>query len=896
MRERPLPTGTITFLFTDIEGSTRLVQELGASAYADLLERHNAILRDAFARHAGIERGTQGDSFLELFIEAPAAVAAAVDAQRALHAATWLDGAEVRVRMGLHSGLGTLGGDDYVGVDIHRAARIAAAAHGGQVLVSDATRSLVEGHLPDGVELLPLGEHELRDVERPEPIFQVLGEGLQAEFPPLKSAGGSHRGNLPPRLTSFIGRDVELDELAGLLDSNRLLTLVGPGGTGKTSLAVELLRREVGRFRDGTWFVPLESVHDPELVPGVLAATFGLVSGSGSETVEDRLSRFLATRSLAVVIDNVEQVLDAAPLLPRLLRAAPDLTIIVTSRTPLRVAGEQEFPVPPLGMPPPGLTIDDARAIDAIRLFEDRAARVRPDYRLTAEDVDAIAEICRRLDGLPLGIEIAASRMALLPARDIAERLGRRLDLPGAGSRDAPERQRTLQGAIAWSYDLLQDPERWLLERLSVFAGSFAVPEAEAVVGPPEELAVEVLEGISALVDHGLVQPAPSTLGTRFRLLSTVRMFAAERLEDRGDGEKIRRRHAGTYLAIGEAIAPRLPGPGQPHLLERLSEEHDNFRAALDWSIAEGEVDLAQRFIGAVWRFWQGRGHFEEGWATVQRVLAMPGIDARTPARLALLDGAGGIAWWRGNIAAADAFYEEQVELARSLGDPRGLAKALFNLSHTRVVGSDPAASEAIRAEAIHWYEEIGDARGAARVGWIAANVLTMTDPAAATTLLEGLLARYVELDDTFYVAMASGTLSWALFATGRYEEALEHAFRSFQLSAAGRDIGGATFGIREMQIVFHLLGALRPAAILEGAFEFLSNRYGIIAPPAFSEFTRRIWPGSEALSNELGAETYEALRGAGAAMTLDEIAALIEETVGEIRQARPAVSTPHEP
>ena len=681
-----------------------------------------------------------------------------------------------------------------------------------------------------------------------------------------------------------------------MLDSNRLLTLVGPGGTGKTSLAVELLRREAGRFRDGTWFVPLESVNDPELVPGVLAATFGLVSGSGSESVDDRLSRFLASRSIAVVIDNVEQVLDAARLLPGLLRAAPELTIVATSRAPLRVAGEQEFPVPPLGVPPPGLTIAAARADDAIRLFEDRAARVRPGYRLTDEDVDPVAEICRRLDGLPLGIEIAASRMALLPARDIAERLGRRLDLPGAGSRDVPERQRTLQGAIAWSYDLLQDPERRLLERLSVFAGSFAVPEAEAVAGPPEELGVEALEGISTLVDHSLVQPAPSTLGTRFRLLSTVRMFAAERLEERGDGEDIRRRHAGTYLAIAEAIAPRLPGPGQPHLLERLSEEHDNFRAALDWSIAEGEVELAQRLIGAVWRFWQGRGHIEEGWATVQRVLAMPGVDTRTPARLALLDGAGGVAWWRGDIAAADAFYEEQVDLARSLGDPRGLAKALFNLSHSRVVGSDPAASEAIRAEAIHWYEEIGDARGAARVGWIAANVLTMTDPAAATTLLENLLQRYIELDDTFYVALASGTLSWALLATGRYDEGLEHAFRSFQLSADGRDIGGATFGIREVQIVFHLLGALRPAAILEGAFDYLTIRYGIIAPPAFSEFTRRIWPGSEALRNELGAEAYEALRSTGAAMTLDEIAALIDESVSEIRQARPAMSAPNEP
>ena len=896
MRERPLPTGTVTFLFTDIEGSTRLVQDLGPGAYAELLARHHSILRDAFAQHAGIERGTQGDSFLELFTEAPAAVAAAVDAQRALDAATWPDGAEVRVRMGIHSGLGALGGDDYVGLDIHRAARMAAAAHGGQVVVSDATRSLVEGHLPDGVELLSLGEHELRDVDRAEPIYQVLGEGLRSEFPPLKSAASSGRGNLPPRLTSFIGRDQELDALAALLASNRLLTLVGPGGTGKTSLAIELLRRESGRFRDGTWFVALESVRDAELVSGVLAATFGLVSGSGSETVDDRLTRFLASRSLAVVIDNFEQVLDAAPLLPGLLRAAPDVTIVVTSRTPLRVAGEQEFPVPPLGVPPPGLTVDDARAIDAIRLFEDRAARVRPGYRLTADDVDAVAEVCRRLDGLPLGIEIAASRMALLPASDIAERLGRRLDLPGAGSRDAPERQRTLQGAIAWSYDLLRDPERRLLERLSVFGGSFGVPEAEAVAGPPEELGVEVLEGVSTLVEQSLVQPAPSTLGARFRLLATMRMFAADRLDERGEAAELGRRHAETYLAIAEEIAPHLPGPGQAFRLDRLAEEQDNLRAALEWSIRQGEVQLAQRYTGAVWRFWQGRGHVEEGWATVQRVLAMPGADAPTPARLALLDGAGGIAWWKGNIAAADGFYEEQVELARSLGDQRGLAQGLFNLSHSRVVGSDPAGSEAIRAEAIQLYEEIGDARGAARVGWIAANVLTMTDPAAATTMLEGLLARYVELDDRFYIAMASGTLSWSLIGTGQYEPALDHALRTVELAREAGDIGAATIAVREVQIVFHLLGGVRPAAILEGAFEFLSNRYGISTPPAFSEYTRRMWPGPEAIRKTLGSDTYEALRSMGAAMTLDEIAILIEESAVDIRQARSALSAPREP
>ena len=366
-----------------------------------------------------------------------------------------------------------------------------------------------------------------------------------------------------------------------------------------------------------------------------------------------------------------------------------------------------------------------------------------------------------------------------------------------------------------------------------------------------------------------------------------MRMFAEGRLEERGDADDVRLRHATTYLAIAEEIAPHLPGPGQASRLDRLAEEHDNLRAALDWSITRGEVDLAQRFTGAMWRFWQGRGHIEEGWATVQRVLAMPGADARTPARLAVLDAAGGTAWWIGDIAAADRFYEEQVDLARNLGDRPGLANALFNLSHTRVVGSDPASSEAIRAEAIQVYEEIGDARGAARVNWIAANVLTVTDPAAATRMLEDLLARYVELDDGFYVAMASGTLSWSLVSTGQYEAALDHALRSFELALEAKDIGATTIGVRLVQIAFHLLGAFRSAAILEGAFEYLTNRYGISTPPAFSAHARRMWPGPEAIREELGEETYDALRGVGAAMTLDEVALLIDESVSEIRQAR---------
>ena len=889
MHERHLPTGTVTFLFSDIEGSTRLVQALGPAVYTELLEQHNAILRAAFERHGGTERGTQGDSFLVMFPEAPAAVEAAVEAQRELLAATWPGNAEVRVRMGIHSGLGTLGGDDYVGIDVHRAARIGGAAHGGQVLVSEATRGLVEGHTGAGIHLRALGEHELRDLGRAEPLYQVVADGLETAFPPLNARGTTRPGNLPSRLTTFIGREAELDELTRLMDSNRLITLVGPGGTGKTSLAVELLRRQAERFADGTWFVALESVTDPDLVPGTLAATFGLVSGSAA-TLQSRLHAFLASRSLAVIVDNVEQVLGAAPLLPELLRAAPGLTILVTSRAPLRVAGEQEYPVPPMPAPSGGDAVDEALGNDAIRLFVDRAERVRPGYRLVSEDVEAVAEICRRLDCLPLGIEIAASRMALLPARDIAERLSRRLDLPGAGARDVPERQRTLQAAIGWSNDLLREPEQRLLERLSVFAGGFSIEQAEAVCGPAEELGLDVLEGLSGLVEHSLVQPAAvSSSGARFRLLTTVRMFAAERLEARGEAETIRRRHAETFLALAEETAPNIQGRDQARLLGRLALEHDNFRIAFDWAIDRGEAEIAMRLAGALWRYWQGRGHLEEGAATVRRILAMPNADQPSQARIKLLDAGGGVAWWMGDIREADRLYEQQVADARAVGDPRALAWALYNWSHTLTPGQDSPESKALRAEASRLFEEVGDRRGAARVRWIAANLLMPVDPAAATKELEQLLPAYLELDDIFYVAMAAGSLSWSLLDTGDFDRSLEYGLLTFRMARESADVGSAIIALRDVEVHFHVMGHLREAAVLDGAFDALRSRYGVTTPPAFTQHMDRLWPGPEAAREALGAAEFETLRQEGAAMTLDELSVLIETTFAARQAGQPA-------
>ena len=864
-----------------------------------LLEQHHAILREAFARHGGIERSTQGDSFLVLFPEAPAALDAAVEAQRALRAAAWPADAEVRVRMGMHAGLAILGGDDYVGLDVHRAARIAAAAHGGQIILSDATRGLVEGQLDGGVHLLALGEHELRDFTRPEPLYQVVADGLDTAFPPLKTAGRTSHGNLPSRLTTFIGREAELEGLARLLDSNRLITLLGPGGTGKTSLSVELLRREARRFDDGAWFVALESVRDPELVPAVLAATFGLVSGSRA-TLESRLRAFLAPRSLGVIIDNVEQVIAAAPLLPELLRVAPGLTIVATSRAPLRVAGEQEFPVPPLPVPGAGAAIDEALANDAIRLFVDRAERVRPEYRLVAEDVDAVAEICRRLDGLPLGIEIAASRMALLPARDIADRLGRRLDLPGSGPRDAPERQRTLQAAIGWSYDLLREPEQRLLERLSVFAGGFAVDQADAICGPAEELGVDVLDGLSALVEHSLVQPAPVAASeARFQMLTTVRMFAAERLEERGDGRGHPTppcQHLSRYRRGDRASPPGIRASRT--CWTALPAEHDNLRAAFDWAIASGERGARPASRGGLVAVLAGaRTHRGRLGDRATRLSRCQVPRRERAARLGLLDAAGGLAWWMGETTTADGFYQEQVDLARQLGDPRALANALFNLSHSRVVSDDPAAAQAIRTEAISRFEEIGDPRGAARVDWIECKRAHGQRPcgryrSARETSCSGISSSTTRSMSRWPAAPWRGPCS----GPGGTNDGLEHAVRSFQIAADGRDIGAAAFGIREVEIVLQRLGRPRPAAILEGAFEALCSRYGISTPPAFSEHARRLWPGPEILREELGDAEFDALSEAGARMSVDEISQVIEEAVREARPSGPVPPVRREP
>jgi predicted ATPase/class 3 adenylate cyclase len=715
---RALPTGTVTFLFTDIEGSTRLLQELG-DRYPAVRDEHAAVLRRAIADGNGVEVSTEGDSFFAAFASPVAAVGAAVAAQRALAAHPWPPGFPVRVRMGLHTGEGVLGGDNYVGIDVNRAARVAGAAAGGQVIVSGATRELVAGALPEGTALRDLGEHRLRDINLPLHLHDLVIAGLPADFPPPRTLDASP-GNLPGQLTSFVGREDEIDQAVRLLGRTRLLTLTGPGGTGKSRLALQVADRVRPGYRDGAFLVDLSAVTDPALVPAVVARALRVPEVPG-RPLPDALADHLRDRQLLLVVDNFEQVVEAGPVLERLLGAAAGLRVLVTSRVALSVRGEQELVVPPLALPDPERPpdLESLGRSEAVRLFVERARAVRPEFRLTADNAPAVAEITARLDGLPLAIELAATRVKLLTPDELLPRLRDRLALLTGGARTLPDRQRTLRGAVAWSHDLLSPPERRLFDRLSVFAGGWTLESAEAV-GDPAGLGLDPLDAITSLVDQSLVTRAGPAAGQgRFTMLETIREFGREQLEATGELAAARRRHAGWFLDLAVAAGPNLTGPDQGRWLDRCDLEHANLRAALAWAVETGETGRALEAATALWRFWQQRGHLAEGWRRLEELLALPAAQGPTPARARALAAAGGIAWWQEDIAVAGRLYGEALAIERALGEPAGIADALYNQAFVVAAAGDFEGAFRRFEESRELFRQAGDEAGAARADWM---------------------------------------------------------------------------------------------------------------------------------------------------------------------------------
>ncbi|HVM65987.1 MAG TPA: adenylate/guanylate cyclase domain-containing protein, partial [Acidimicrobiales bacterium] len=580
------PSGTVTFLFTDIEGSTRL-WESAPDEMRRALALHDEIMRDAIGTGGGHVFATGGDGFAVAFERAGDAVAAALDAQRRLAGATWPDNAVVRVRMGLHSGEAEERNGDYFGTAVNRAARLMAIAHGGQVVCSQATASLLG---PDRAsELRSLGEHRLRDLGSPEAVCQV-GDG---RFPPLRSVDAVPT-NLPTVRTELIGRSEELTSLCALVERQQLVTLTGVGGVGKTRLALGVAGVLAPRYPDGCWLVELAPVADGSEVTKVFAAMIA-APAMGTEA----LGRFLADRRLLVVLDNCEHVIgDAAELVDTLLGAAPDLHVLATSREPLGLDGEHVRRVQSLGLPAGEVALAEAAEAAAVRLFVDRAAAVGEGFALTEANRGAVVEICRHLDGIPLAIELAAARVRAMPPAEIATRLGERFRLLTGGSRRAQERHRTLAATVGWSYDLLSDAERAVFRRLSVFPASFDLAAAEAVAG---DGTIEVLDHLVRLVDRSLVQYEPAT--GRYRLLETLRQYGADRLAEAGETDATRARHGGHFIGMAASLGPQLHDGRYPAAVGALTVELDNLRAVADWCMENGRATELARLGEDVWMF-----------------------------------------------------------------------------------------------------------------------------------------------------------------------------------------------------------------------------------------------------------------------------------------------------
>jgi predicted ATPase/class 3 adenylate cyclase len=668
-----LPTGTVTLLFTDLEGSTRLLQLLG-KRYADVLAECRDLMRAAFQQHHGHEVDTQGDAFFVAFARASDAVSAAVTAQRALAGHSWPEGAPVWVRMGLHTGEPDLASEGYVGLSVHHAARIMSAGHGGQVLLSQVTCDLVEHDLPEKVSLRDLGEYRLKDLRHPHRLFQLVIAGLAADFPPLKTLDNSPN-NLPIQPTPFIGREKEVTAVRQhlLREGVRLLTLTGPGGVGKTRLGLHVAAEVAERFKDGTWFVSLAAVSGPELVLPTIAQTLGLQE-EGDRSLLDQLQVTLHEKQVLLLLDNFEQVASAAMQVADLLGACPQLKVLVTSREALHVRAEREFPVPALALPdlkhlPDLATLSQ---YEAVALFIERAQAVKPDFQVTNANAPAVAEICARLDGLPLAIELAAARVKLFPPQDLLTRLGQRLPLLTSSLRDVPARQQTLRKTIQWSYDLLAPQEQHLFRRVSVFAGGCTLQAIEALSASLGSASTSVLDDVASLIDKNLLQQtAQEGEDVRLTMLETIREYGLEALETSRETEMARQAHAAYYLAMAGEAAQRFKNSQQAEWLERLEREHDNLRSTLWWTLepaqAESRLEMALRLGDAMSEFWWVRGYLSEGGTFYEQlVTSSEGVAASMRARVLYV--AADFANGRGDYHRAEKLCQESLVLYRVLG------------------------------------------------------------------------------------------------------------------------------------------------------------------------------------------------------------------------------------
>ncbi|MGH3811666.1 MAG: LuxR C-terminal-related transcriptional regulator [Pseudonocardiaceae bacterium] len=784
-----LPVGMATFMLSDVEMSTR-VRECAPEAVDAAVARHDGLLDEAISRHGGMRQLEQGedDGIVAAFTRASGAVAAALDAQRAFHSEGWPEGVSLRLRIALHTAESQRRGEgNYFGWTVNRCAQLRAIAHGGQVVLSRATRDLVMDRLPERAELADLGVHRLRDLGRPEHVFGLVHPDLPAEFPPLRSLD-TMPNNLPGELTSFVGRRAELTQIGDPLQRARLLTLTGSGGCGKTRLALQAAADAMDRHSDGVWWVELARLEDSTLLPAVVIRALGLREVPG-RALPDTLVEHLRTRRVLVVLDNCEHLLAAcAEFADALLRGCPSLTILATSRAPLGVPGEVTWRVPSMSLPaePAREPIEALQLSDAVSLFIDRAVQVRPDFAITAANAPAVAQICHDLDGIPLAIELAAARVRMLAPAQIARALSDRFHLLTGGARTVLPRHQTLEASIGWSHELLRAGERALLRRLSVFAGGWTLDAAEQVC-PGEGIdRYDVLDLLTGLVDKSLVSTDERGSQTRYRLLETVRQYATARLADAGELDTVRDRHLTYHLGLVEAAEPQVLGAGQDDpVLPTLAIELPNLRAALERATAT-DPDAALRLVTALTLFWLFTGRYREGDIAYARALDAAG-EQPTPLRGRALAGRGKLAVFGGAYEAAYGWAQAALEVGEACGDLWTLGRALDTLGGM-ISHSDPASARPLLERSLQLATQAGD-------DWC--RTATAQTLAIAWTFQDEFDSARPMLDEAYVTATRLNyrrgfawhwiCLGWEAIFRGRLDEARELLGRSV---AASDEVG----------------------------------------------------------------------------------------------------------
>jgi len=905
-----LPTGTVTFLFTDIEASTRLLQTLG-DRYAEVLQRHYQLLREAIESHGGGVLGTEGDAVFASFPRARDALAAAVEGQRLLAAHPWPERISLRVRMGVHTGEPLKSEIGYVGIDLHRAARIAAAGHGGQILISETTRALVQNDLPAETSIRDLGEHRLKDLARAERLSQITIADLPNTFPPLKTLDALPH-NLPIQLTSFVGREKEVSEIRHLLTTSRLLALVGPGGAGKTRLAIHTAAEVLEAFKDGVWLVEFGPLSDPAMVPQVTASVMGI--REPARGAMEALLDAVQARTALIIFDNCEHVLEGCAELARsLLLSAPRLQIMATSREPLSVPGEVTYRVLPLSLPMPRKQLpplQELSTFESVRLFVDRATAAQPTFTLTEDNARSVAEICWRLDGIPLAIELAAARIKVLSPEQIAARLNNRFRLLTGGSRTVLPHHRTLQAALDWSTELLGPREKTLLRRLSVFSGWCTLDAVESICSDKDTAQEDILDLLTSLVDKSLVIAEQVHGEARYRLLETVREYSRDGLVEAGEAVDFRNRHLRWYAALMERAEPELQGPRQETWLTRLEAEHENVRGALEWGmIEEGDTESGLRLAAAIRWFWEVRGYWREGLNWLEQILARAGDSAPPLLRARALQGIGFLAFRLGDFDRMAAAGEESFALVNAVGDKQGAASSLTILGLHACIRRDLGRAEAHGGASLALCREVGNKWGVAaslqilavvaryrgeldkahalygeslklsrELGDKLAIALSLADEgllerergeyALAERLTEESLQLLRGLGDKVATAAAQSNLAILAWLQNAHQRAADLFRESLRFRKELDDRPGIAVCLLGLGVVSQSMGEPERATRLFGAAERVREAIGAQLPP----FIRKRYDDNvTALRASLGERTFTSAWTDGHAMTVEQ-------------------------